>query len=75
MRYFIKEKDYTKSGTKRIVKRFALLPMSGNWFSNERRWLETLYLEQHYHISDYGFCNCWMSDRFVEKADYLKYKK
>ena len=76
MRYYKKEKAYLKHGEKRVIKRFAFLPISGNWFSNERRWLETVYLEQHYHISSYSCIgNGWMSDKFVERQNYLNYLK
>jgi hypothetical protein len=73
MRYYIKEKIYPEPGLKRIIKRFALFPMSGNFYTNERRWLEIVYLEQHYHIGSYT--EGWINDGFVEKCDYLNYKK
>jgi hypothetical protein len=48
--------------------------MSGNFYTNERRWLEIVYLEQHHN--EFGiFSDSWVNDRFVEKCDYLNYKK
>ena len=57
---------------KRIVKRFALLPIEAD---KEVRWLETVYIEQEYReyfLSDFrGWENNW----FVTKKEYLDYKR
>ena len=61
---------------KRIVKRFALFPVSDG---NEVVWLETYYMEQQYEedFTDiFGiWLNRWNNLRFVDKEDYDEFKE
>ena len=67
-----------KDNEKRIIKRFTLFPITiydkGNRrlgrIYYEKRWLETVYIEQKY---DYGM-DCWENCRFVDKNAYIKFR-
>ena len=67
-----------KNNDRRIIKRFALFPITIydkcdlriERMYYERRWLETVYIEQNYeyHMS------CWTNYRFVDKDKYIKFR-
>ena len=67
-----------KNNDRQIIKIFALLPITiydkcDPWLERrhyERRWLETVYIEQNYEIHEGG----WKNYRFVDKEDYIKFK-
>lgn len=67
-----------KNNDRRIIKRFALFPITiydkcDPWLERrhyERRWLETVYIEQNYEINAYG----WNNYRFVDKDTYIKFR-
>ena len=62
---------------KRIIKRFALFPITIYDKCNprlerryyDRRWLETVYVEQNYEYPT----GCWENYRFVDKNAYIKF--
>lgn len=55
----------------RIVKRFAIFPIE---IDDEIRWLETVYIHQHY--GEGGLLNLvgWWNKKFVSREDYETYK-
>ena len=67
-----------KNNDRRIIKRFALFPITICDKCNprlqrryyERRWLETVYIEQNYE----SYNGCWENYTFVNKEDYIKFK-
>ena len=67
-----------KNNDRQIIKRFALFPITiydkcDPWLQRrhyERRWLETVYIEQNYETRD----GSWNNYRFVNKEDYIKFK-
>lgn len=67
-----------KNNDKRIIKRFALFPITiydrcDRWLQRthyERRWLETVYIEQYYETH----MGCWTNYMFVDKDTYIKFK-
>ena len=62
-----------KPGDRRIIKRFALFPITVKY---ETRWLETVYILQIRRSSHLLYCGeFWEPERFTTKAEYLKYKK
>lgn len=58
-----------KNGDRKIVRRFALIPISIN---GEHRWLETCYIELVYACN---WCEGWFFEHFVTKEDYENYRK
>lgn len=67
-----------KNNDRRIIKRFALFPITiydkcDPWLERrhyERRWLETVYIEQNYESNEY----CWRNYKFVNKNTYIKFR-
>lgn len=67
-----------KNYERRIIKRFALFPITiygkcDPWLERrpyERRWLETVYIEQRYE----SHADCWGNCDFVNREDYIKFK-
>lgn len=67
-----------KNNDRQIIKRFALFPITiynkcDPWLERrhyERRWLETVYIEQNYETHS----DCWNNYRFVDKETYIKFK-
>lgn len=67
-----------KNNDRQVIKRFALFPITiydkcDPWLERrhyERRWLETVYIEQNYETHSSG----WSNYRFVNKEDYIKFK-
>lgn len=67
-----------KNNERQIIKRFALFPITicdkgDRWLERrhyERRWLETVYIEQNYETH----LGCWENYRFVDKDTYIKFK-
>ena len=67
-----------KNNDRRIVKRFALFPITisyncDRWLEKqlyETKWLETVYIEQHFNLSN----GWWDNTSFVTKEDYVKYR-
>ena len=69
MRWTVKEKRYPCWNDRRIVKRFAFVPIR---VGNEKRWLEVVYIKQRYG-REFGSCSrCWINEEFVIKEDYDK---
>ena len=52
---------------RRIIKRFALLPILAN---DEYRWLQTVYISQWRNV----YSDFWHNETFVDKELYLSYK-
>ena len=73
-----KEGYIPKNNDRQIIKRFALLPITiydkcDPYLERrhyERRWLETVYIEQKYETCT----NCWNNYRFVDKDTYIRFK-
>lgn len=65
-------KKYNRQGDERIVKRFALFPMSiSTGYIREICWLETVYIKQ-----TFSECyNTWLHEDFVTKDEYIEFKK
>ena len=67
-----------KNNDRRVIKRFALFPITiydkcDSWLERkyyERRWLETVYIEQNYETRE----GCWVNYRFVDKETYIKFR-
>lgn len=67
-----------KNNERQVIKRFALFPITiydkcDPWLERrhyERRWLETVYIEQNYETHS----GCWDNYRFVDKDTYIKFK-
>ena len=66
-----------KNNDRRVIKRFALFPITiydecDSWIERtyyERRWLETVYIEQKYTLTGY-----WNNYKFVDKDTYIKFR-
>ena len=67
-----------KNNERRIIKRFALFPITIYAKCNPRlerryyesRWLETVYIKQNYE----SHTGCWENYAFVNRKDYIKFK-
>ena len=64
-------KKYNRSGDERIVKRFALFPISiCTGYIKEIHWLETVYIKQTFN----EYYNVWRYEDFVTRDEYLEFK-
>lgn len=62
---------YPRNNDKRIVKKFALFPISiYNEFYRETRWLETVYIEQVFNSRH----DSWFDRIFVTRDEYKGFK-
>ena len=64
-----------KERSKRIIKRFAILPVC---IDGEYRWLETVYILQYFGNVYHSWRSAtigWYNSRFVTKADYIHMKE
>lgn len=73
MRWKVKPKRVPYKYERRIIKKFAFLPIE---LMEEKRWLETVYIVQQYEPDGiFIFSPCvWINEQFVTKEDYIKYK-
>lgn len=55
----------------RIIKRFALFPIEMN---DETRWLEIVYIKQHYRDGGLLGLVGWWNLCFATREEYLEYK-
>ena len=61
-----------KPGDMRIIKRFALFPITVKY---ETRWLETVYILQiRKHFIGYLLSDYWDDIGFTDKAEYKKWR-
>ena len=58
-------------GQVRCVKRFAIFPKK---IGREHRWLETYYMKQVYKVY-VMLKNTWGDERFIDKEEYLNWRK
>lgn len=73
MRWKVKPKRVPCKYERRIIKKFAFLPIK---LMEEKKWLETVYIVQQYSpdgIFIFDPCS-WTNEQFVTKEDYIKYK-
>lgn len=61
-KFFDKIFDVPTLGTKRIVKKFLILPKSIN---EETRWLEKVSIEQEI-VRAFQYCGKWINRKFVD---------
>ena len=74
-----KEGYIPKNDDKRVIKRFALFPITiydecDPWLQRrhyERRWLETVYIEQCYETCT----GVWNNYMFVGRDTYIRFRK